>query len=90
MRMCVTNKYVFITRPKIQKIYNWLYATVVQRTCDNVPQATGSAGTQHLTLLCAPFCVCLCVCVCVCVCVYVCVCAANMRQRDTSDTNLYW
>jgi hypothetical protein len=67
MRMCVMNKYVFITRPKIQKIYNLLYATVVQRTCDNMPQATGSAGTKYQTLLCAQVCVCVCVCVRVCV-----------------------
>jgi len=31
----------------------------VQRTCDNVPQATGSAGTKHQTLLRAHVCVCL-------------------------------
>jgi hypothetical protein len=77
MRICVMNKYVFITRPKIQKIYNCLYATVVQRNCDNVPQATGSTGTKHQTLLCAQFYVC------------VCVCAANMR-RDISEANHYW
>lgn len=59
MGMFVMNKHVFITRPKIQNIYNWLYSTVVQRTCDNVPQATGSAGTKHQTLLRAQVYVCL-------------------------------
>jgi hypothetical protein len=60
MRMCVMNKCVFITRPKMQKFYNWLYATVVQRNCDDAPQATGSAGTKHQTLLCAHVYVCVC------------------------------
>jgi hypothetical protein len=40
-------KHVFITRPKIQNIYNSFYATFMQRACD-VPQAT---GTKHHTLL---------------------------------------